>query len=298
MADGQRHALGDVELAPVGGAERHRSRRVEHHPRRQCPLADVDANVRLAHAGGDVPVDVADVVARVVGADHRQLGAGADLRRQVLAGHEALHASQDREVERAQDRGRDRAGAGALGRALDGRELPHGSRPPRAIATTMPANSSARPAPANACRDLLLLLLGREARAEVAVDLGESLGVGRLVEAPARGARDLLQRPGVGRDRSTRDAAVLLVVLEVAALRPERDGVDGDPQLACALGDGDRVLADASSRRRRAARSRPGAAAAARCRDRSPACARRRSPGRAHHPSRSCRRTSASSRRP
>jgi hypothetical protein len=119
VADGQRHALGDVELAAVGGAERHRRRRVEHQPGRQRPLADMHAHVRLVHARGDVPVDVADVVAGEVRADHRQLGAGPDLRRQVLARHEALDPSQHREVERAQDCGRDGAGPGPVRRALD-----------------------------------------------------------------------------------------------------------------------------------------------------------------------------------
>ena len=122
VADGDRHALGDVGLAAVGGAEGHRGRGVEHQPGGQRALAHVHAHVRLAHAGGHVPVDVADVVAREVRPDHRQLGAGADLRRQVLAGHEALDPPQHGEVERAQDGGRDRP-AGRSGRARGGSAL-------------------------------------------------------------------------------------------------------------------------------------------------------------------------------
>ena len=64
VADRERDALGDVGLAPVGGAEAHRGRHVEHEPGGQRPLGDVDAHVRLLQPGGDVPVDVADVVAR------------------------------------------------------------------------------------------------------------------------------------------------------------------------------------------------------------------------------------------
>ena len=109
-------------LRLVGGAERHRRGRVEHEPGGQRPLAHVHAHVRLLHARGHVPVNVAHVVARVVRADHRQLGSGAHLRRQVLARHEALDAAQDGEVERAQHGGRHRAGTRALRSALDGRE--------------------------------------------------------------------------------------------------------------------------------------------------------------------------------
>ena len=52
VADGQRDALGDVGLAPVGGAEGHRGRDVEHQPGGQRALADVHAHVRLLHPGG------------------------------------------------------------------------------------------------------------------------------------------------------------------------------------------------------------------------------------------------------
>ena len=118
VADGERHALGDVGLAPLRGAEGHRGRDVEHEPRGHRALADVHAHVRLAHARGHVPVDVADVVARLVGPDRRELGARADLRREVVARHERLDPAQHGEVERAQDRVRDRPGPGPVGRAL------------------------------------------------------------------------------------------------------------------------------------------------------------------------------------
>ena len=63
VADRERDALGDVPLAAVGGAEGHRRGRVEQQPRLDRPLGDVHAHVRLARAGGHVPVDQPDVVA-------------------------------------------------------------------------------------------------------------------------------------------------------------------------------------------------------------------------------------------
>ena len=159
VADRQRHALGDVGLAPVGGAERHRGGDVEQQPGGHRALADVHAHVRLAHPRGHVPVDVAHVVARPVGADQRELGAAADLRREVLARHEALDPPQHREIEVAQDRRRDRAGPRPLGRALRrgqtrracgaSRAAAHGSLPIRSSASTAAASSSASAAPAN-----------------------------------------------------------------------------------------------------------------------------------------------------
>ena len=154
VADGQRDALGDVGLAPLGGAERHRGGHVEQQPGGHRALAHVHADVRLAHPRGHVPVHVAHVVAGPVGADDRELGAAADLRRQVLAGHEALDPPQDREIQRAQDGRRDRPGTGALGCAL-GRDRAaaagtvHGSLPIRSSARMQAASSSASAAPAN-----------------------------------------------------------------------------------------------------------------------------------------------------
>ena len=78
VADRERDALGDVPLAPVGGAEGHRRRRVEQQPRLDRPLGDVHAHVRLAGARGDVPVDQPDVVAEDVRPHLRELGAVAE----------------------------------------------------------------------------------------------------------------------------------------------------------------------------------------------------------------------------
>ena len=111
------------------------------------------------HPRGHVPVDVAHVVAGPVGPDQRELGAAADLRREVLAGHQALDPPQHRQIEVAQDRRRDRAGPRPLGRALrrgQARRGPavrrapaaHGSLPIRSSASTQAASSSASAAPA------------------------------------------------------------------------------------------------------------------------------------------------------
>ena len=66
VADRERDAFGHVGLAPLGRAERHRGRRVEDEPGDEDALGELDADVRLAGAGGDVPVDPADVVAGLV----------------------------------------------------------------------------------------------------------------------------------------------------------------------------------------------------------------------------------------
>ena len=163
--DGQRDALGDVGLAAVGGAEGHRGAHVEHEPGGQRALAHVHAHVGLLQARGRVPVDVADVVAREVRADHRQLGALAGLRRQVLAGDERLDPLHHREVERAQDRGRDGPGPGLGRRALRGgrdeAQAAHGSLPTRARPKPAPASSSTSAPPAKAevtcCFSLVLV---------------------------------------------------------------------------------------------------------------------------------------------
>ncbi len=153
MADGEAHALRHVGLAPQRGAEGHRRRDVEHEPCRHRALADVHAHVRLAHPRGHVPVDVADVVARLVGADQRQLGAG---RRPAASRGRPGRATGSG----ASRRGRASAGPRrGPGRAPDvpgvrsgwgGGHAPHGSRPFRSSPVTSPASSSASAPPANA----------------------------------------------------------------------------------------------------------------------------------------------------
>src|SRR5207237_9688461 len=84
VADRDRDSLGDVGLAPLGGSEAHRRRRVEHEPGDQDALGEVDAYVRLAGPRGDVPVDLPDVVSRLVLPDLRKLRSLAEDRRPVV----------------------------------------------------------------------------------------------------------------------------------------------------------------------------------------------------------------------
>ena len=96
-------------LRRSGRAERHRWRESSSEPRRQRALRDVDADVRDGGPGGDVPVDPADVVARLVGPDLGQLEAAAEVVRPVLPGEQPVDPTADRQVERAEQRLRCRA---------------------------------------------------------------------------------------------------------------------------------------------------------------------------------------------
>ena len=161
---GERDALGDVGLAPVGGAEGHRGGHVEHEPRGQRALADVHAHVRLA-----------------AGARSRSSRCGARRRPGSTAGSSPARCppptcgvrcspgtrlstrcitarSSERRtacgtgpgpgpVGRALGRGRDR-------RARGSRQPPSAQRAP----TPAPASSSTSAPPANADGHLLLLL--------------------------------------------------------------------------------------------------------------------------------------------
>ena len=231
---------------------------------------------------GDVPVDVADVVAREVRPDHRQLGAAAHLRRQVLAGDQALDPPHHREVEVAQDRLRDGAGA-RLGRrcapARAGRCAPHGSRPPRAMPKPAPASSSTSAPPANADVTWRFSLKWASRVLRLRVDRAQLLRVGRGEELAAGVAGDVLQRQRVRRHLLERHRAGPLVhVAQPPVRRAERDRVDRDLVLLGLLDDVDRVRAAGARRRRTAARSPPAAGASRRARP-APARARRRAPG-------------------
>jgi hypothetical protein len=103
-ADDERHALGDVRLEPLGGAEGHRRRHVDDEPRRQRALGDVHAHVRDAGARRRRRVDLAHVVADLVGAQLRELGAGADAGRAPVTGQQPGRAAGDDEIERLDQR--------------------------------------------------------------------------------------------------------------------------------------------------------------------------------------------------
>ena len=119
VTERQSDALRDVGLAPIRGAERHRHRRVEDDPADEHALGEVHADVRLPRPGGDVPVNVADVVlAGHVGANLGQLGAAAEHVRPVVAREQPFDATHDGQVERPQQLVRKRPRAGLLRRAL------------------------------------------------------------------------------------------------------------------------------------------------------------------------------------
>ena len=127
MADRERDALGDVGFPPLGGPERHRRRGVVDEPGDEHALGELDADVRLARARGDVPVDPADVVARLVRPDLVQLAAEPGEGRAVVARQQPVDAPSDRELERLEALGRDRA----RGRAAPGSA-------PRSVAARSP----------------------------------------------------------------------------------------------------------------------------------------------------------------
>src|SRR5581483_6460449 len=74
-----------------------------------------DAHVRFSGARGDVPLDLAHVVARHVRAHLRELRALAEDGRAVVAGEQPLHPPGDRDVERPQELPRDRPRARSVG---------------------------------------------------------------------------------------------------------------------------------------------------------------------------------------
>ena len=106
------------------GAERHRRRDVEHDPGRQRPLGHVQPHVRLPGPRGRGGVEVAHVVAGLVGAQLRQLGADADAGGAAVAGQAARDQPHERDVD-ARRRSARGIGPGPLTarRRLRGRRL-------------------------------------------------------------------------------------------------------------------------------------------------------------------------------
>ena len=85
--DDERGALGHVGLATVGRPEVHRWGVVEQEPGGQLALRHVLADVRDHRPGGGVPVDPADVVARLVRPDAVEFHAVPPTETAVIAGH-------------------------------------------------------------------------------------------------------------------------------------------------------------------------------------------------------------------
>jgi len=85
VSDGKSHTFCNVGLAAVGCAEGHRRRCVEHEPGNEHPLGELDADVCLPRARRDVPLDAADVIARLIGPDLVELRSNARERRAIVA---------------------------------------------------------------------------------------------------------------------------------------------------------------------------------------------------------------------
>jgi hypothetical protein len=99
---GQRGGLGGGDRLHVEPrAEEHRLPLVDQDQRRPVALLARHAHVRRAGAGGDLPVDGADVVAGQVGADLLELEAAAAQPRGAAAGQRASDRLPRQEVEAA-----------------------------------------------------------------------------------------------------------------------------------------------------------------------------------------------------
>ena len=73
QGQGRRDLGEDEALLPVHRSEPHRRRMVEQQPRGDLAVLDVLADIRRVHPRGDVPLDVAQVVARLVLAQVREV---------------------------------------------------------------------------------------------------------------------------------------------------------------------------------------------------------------------------------
>ncbi len=100
--DGGSGGEGQVPLLAAGRAEVEAGRPVEQHPGGQLPVGDRLADVDVGHAGGDVPVDPANVVAGGVGPGVTRLAAPAGDQALVLAVQHPVQAPGDVHLEATQ----------------------------------------------------------------------------------------------------------------------------------------------------------------------------------------------------
>ena len=95
----------DLRLGAVLRAEMHRRRQVDHHPGLEVAVGDLVAHVELARACRDVPIDAANIVARLIGARFARLAAVPGCDALVLAVQLSVEATIDGELERTQQFG-------------------------------------------------------------------------------------------------------------------------------------------------------------------------------------------------
>ena len=169
---------------------------------------------------------------------HVAAGQEADeqaLEHRVLADDDALDL-----VERLLEGGaRLVAGLGAVVVVEIGHGVPQGCflqirRPNQRSDIAAPRRSRTRRAAGEARRDLALLVLGAQERAQALVDVAELARVGGGVGLAARGPGDLGERLRVGRHLARLGAAGVARTRngDRALRRAQRDGVDRDAQLA------------------------------------------------------------------
>ena len=119
---------GDAPLGEAVGAEVDARREVDQEPGRELAVFGELAHVGLLQPGGDVPVDVADVVVMLVLAQVGQVEAGAAHQGAVVALEQAVEAAQHRPFEALEQR----LGIAVVGEAADRSSSAFGhGRPPR-----------------------------------------------------------------------------------------------------------------------------------------------------------------------
>jgi len=91
---------------------------VEQEPGGQLAVGHVLADLRDQRPGGGVPIDPADVVARLVRTDPVELEALAVAATEVVATHPATHPPVERQLELAHEPVGDRARARPGGRSV------------------------------------------------------------------------------------------------------------------------------------------------------------------------------------
>ena len=123
LADRGGQLAEDLLLGSLHGAERHGARTVEQEPSRELAVLHELPYEQLVHAGGDVPVDVADVVTPLVVAQVAEVGAVAAQQRAVVALQAAVESPDDLPLEAAQDPFGRQAGGGFHSRSLSANVL-------------------------------------------------------------------------------------------------------------------------------------------------------------------------------
>ena len=98
-ADGRCSGQGDLRLGAVLGTEVHGGRYIDHHPCLEVAVRDLVAHVQFVRSSGDVPIDAAHVVTRLVRTRLAWLTAVPGCDSLVLAVQLAVETTVDRELQ-------------------------------------------------------------------------------------------------------------------------------------------------------------------------------------------------------